>query len=191
MSFPRLRIASIAWLLLAAAACSDEGDPDSGPGSSVLGGKDEKTYPNGHPLSLRSSDPAVTGVEDELLNLCNNHCVSMGLNALIDDAEMRMVARAHSKHEIVHDFFAHRNPEGQSPHDRLTACGQSCLAACENLAAGYAGAQDAFNGWLGSPGHRANLEDVVWTHTGVGFWSDPEDSGSLRYLRYYTQVFKQ
>jgi len=187
----RLRILLTAGLTLSAIACSDGGDSDSGSGSSVLGGADEKTYPNGHPLSLQSSDPAVTGVEDDLLSLCNSYRVSNGLNALIDDAGMRKVSRAHSKHQIVHDFFAHQNPEGDSAGERLTACGQNWLAAGENLAAGYAGAQDAFNGWLGSPGHKANLDNALWTHTGTGYWNDPADGGNVIYSRYFTQAFKK
>ncbi len=40
--------------------------------------------------------------------------------------------------------------------------------AGENIAAGYQTPSAVLEGWLGSPGHRANIENCGFTHHGVG-----------------------
>jgi len=107
----------------------------------------------------------------------------MGLNALVMHVKARRAARAHSKHMTIHSFFAHVNPEGDGPAQRMTNCGITYQAAGENIAGGQPTAQSAFNAWLNSPGHKANIENSGWTHTGIGYWT----GGT--YGKYYTQKF--
>jgi uncharacterized protein YkwD len=145
----------------------------------------EKTYSNGHPLSTPTTNTAILSVENEIHRLVNQHRVSIGRNALTMHGGMRDCARAHSKHMAVHAFFAHVNPEGDDPFERMTKVGIRYGAAGENIAAGQSGAQAAFNAWMNSAGHRRNIENGVYTHTGIGYWYQ---SGS-RYTRYYGQLF--
>lgn len=166
----------------------DSGDDDAAD-VSAPGAGTERAYSNGHPLSTPTSDAALLSVEEELLALTNNHRVALGLSALIHEIPVRDVARAHAKHMVVHDFFDHANPEGDSPGGRLTRAGISWRAVGENIAAGQASAQEAFQAWLASTGHRANIENTAWTHMGNGAWNDPSDGGALVYRRYFVQVF--
>jgi uncharacterized protein YkwD len=69
---------------------------------------------------------------------------------------------------VARDFFSHTNPDGDSPWDRLSAAGISFSRAAENIAWGYTSAEAVLSGWLGSPGHRANIENCALTHHGVG-----------------------
>lgn len=154
----------------------------------VLGAR-EQTYPNGHPLSTASGDAPALSVEEEVARLTNDHRVSLGLPALVHAGEVRDVARAHARHMIVHDFFAHTNPEGDGPGGRLTAAGAAWRETGENLAGGYGSAGEAFAAWLASPGHRSNVEDPDWTHLGCGYAADPGDGGAVVYVRYYAQQF--
>lgn len=175
-------------LLLAGCGGGDSGDDDAAD-VSAPGAGTERAYSNGHPLSTPTSDAALLSVEEELLALTNNHRVALGLSALIHEISVRDVARAHAKHMVVHDFFDHANPEGDSPGGRLTRAGISWRAVGENIAAGQASAQEAFQAWLASTGHRANIENTAWTHMGNGAWNDPSDGGALVYRRYFVQVF--
>jgi uncharacterized protein YkwD len=140
----------------------------------------EVAYSNGHPVALSTSDEAILSVEDELFRLTNEHRASIGLPVLGEDAQTRNVARGHSAHMAVHDFFSHTNPEGEGPGDRLLRAGVRWRSYGENIAAGYPSAQAAFQAWLSSPGHRANIEGSGWTHVGNGYWEGR-----------YTQVFLQ
>ncbi len=182
------------WLVVAlglsaatqAGGCHHDDDDQPAPPEAVQSEGSELTYPNGHPLCTPTSDPAVLSVEDELGALTNNYRVSNGFSALTHDVRMREVARAHSKHMTVHDpsFFAHTNPEGDGPGARLSACGVAWWSAGENIAGGYPTAASAFNAWLNSPGHLANIRNAGWTHMGMGY-----GFGGGTYFRYYTQVF--
>ena len=62
----------------------------------------------------------------------------------------------------------------------MTAAGISYQAAAENIAQGYSTGQAVLNGWLGSTGHRENIENGNYTHHGVGYVEDGH---------YWTHVF--
>jgi len=196
----------VALALTQAGGCNDDDDDDSSgsvlpappcgtnppyPGSGGDGSNGATlTYPNGHPKNWLTTDaPALTN-EDEILTLVNGRRCAMGLNVLVMDVSMRQCARGHSRHmrEDYHapTFFAHDNPEGDSPGARMTANGVSWTLAAENIAAGYVTPTDAFNEWMGSPGHRANIERSGITRTGVGY--QPGAPGDT-YGTYWTQVF--
>jgi uncharacterized protein YkwD len=69
---------------------------------------------------------------------------------------------------VARGFFSHTNPDGLSPFDRLNAAGVDFTAAGENIAYGYPSASAVLSAWLGSSGHRANIENGNYTHHGVG-----------------------
>jgi uncharacterized protein YkwD len=113
---------------------------------------------------LGPTDPVV----EDLVELVNVHRISVGCGPLVWHPGVAAVARAHSQDMIDRDFFAHTNPDGASPFDRLTAAGIDYSSAAENIAHGYSSAEAVFEGWLDSPGHRANIERCALTHHGVG-----------------------
>jgi chitodextrinase len=83
-------------------------------------------------------------------------------------------------------YFAHDDPAppvARSAYQRVTDCGYAGSWWGENIAWGYTTAQSVVNGWLGSPGHKANIENPNFTSTGVGVASNA--AGQL----YWTQSF--
>lgn len=173
---------------------SDDDDPPGGGGGGGGGsdGMDGQTLSisgTGHPLNWLTTDPNVIAKEDECHTLINNHRATVPVPALVHDLTMRRCARGHSRHMRAdsHDFFAHQNPEGMQPWDRLTANGVTWTTAGENLAAGYATAAQAVDGWLASPGHRANIENGSYGRTGIGYQDNV--GGGLPYANYWTQKF--
>ncbi len=111
---------------------------------------------------------------------------------------MRDTARGHSVHmaDAWHSFFAHTNPEAEGPTQRYARAGG--VGGCgENIAAGYTSATAAFNGWMASSGHRANIETSGYTKTGIGYSplavSDPyptPTSPDVTFTKIYTQMFQ-
>jgi uncharacterized protein YkwD len=148
-----------------------------------------RSLDNGHPLSAPAEDRAILQLESEVVRLVNAHRVSQGLNALVDTAELRDAARAHSQHMIDHRFVGHVNPEGLGAGDRLTKCGIAWTDAGENVAAGYAAPQEVFDAWMASPGHKEILESPAWTHTGAGYAIDLQPTVTFPYVHYWTQKF--
>lgn len=57
--------------------------------------------------------------------------------------------------------------------------------AGENLAAGRNNAEETFEQWMNSPGHKANILKPEWTHIGVGCSYEPNS----KYGYYWTQMF--
>jgi len=104
----------------------------------------------------------------EFTELVNAHRASVGCPALSWNSSVADVAQAHSDDMVTRDFFSHTNPDGLSPFDRLSEAGIGFTAAAENIAFGYPTAQAVLQGWLGSPGHRANIENCALTEHGVG-----------------------
>lgn len=110
------------------------------------------------------SDPRVA----DFVELMNEHRVDIGCPTLEWHQPTAGVAQAHSADMIARDFFAHTNPDGDSPFDRLTAAGIDYGMAAENIAYGYPDAASVLQAWLDSPGHRANIENCSLSQHGVG-----------------------
>lgn len=119
------------------------------------------------------SEPLGPDVEpevEELVSLVNAFRDDASCAALTWSAPVAEVAQAHSADMVARSFFAHDNPDGQSPFDRLTAAGIGYSRAAENIASGYPTASAVLEGWIGSPGHRANLANCSLTQHGIGHY---------------------
>jgi uncharacterized protein YkwD len=107
----------------------------------------------------------------ELLAAMNAARAQAGLEPLAWDPDLAAVALARARDLIEHDYFDHYGPDGRSAFSELAARGIRYGLAGENLARNnYAEAktvQAAFQGLMGSPGHRANILEPRFTRVGV------------------------
>jgi uncharacterized protein YkwD len=88
-----------------------------------------------------------------------------GLGAVtVDPALMKMAAEQAmamaSRDRLDHDV-------GRGFSQRIAGSGYDAKAAYENIGAGYHTLADAFSGWRGSPGHRANMLQRNVTQIGI------------------------
>lgn len=105
--------------------------------------------------------------ERRMLELVNREREKVGVPPLIVDATIIPVARAHSEDMWRRAYFAHENPEGETPFDRMREGGVSFRAAGENLALART-VERAHNGLMNSPGHKRNILDPTFTRIGIG-----------------------
>ena len=121
----------------------------------------------------------------ELEALLDDYRRSRGLRPLRPHSVLAAAARQHSARMRNLDFFDHRDPrDGTLPHQRVRAIDREpWRIVAENLAAGAWTARQILEGWIDSPGHRANLEHPDLTHVGT----DVALGGSMR--AYTTQVY--
>ncbi|MPZ97943.1 MAG: colicin V production protein [Dehalococcoidia bacterium] len=105
--------------------------------------------------------------EERMLALVNEERTSRGLAPLVLDPTIVPVARAHSRDMWERGYFAHLNPDGDDPFDRMRAGGVSFLAAGENLALAPT-TERAHEGLMNSPGHRRNILDPDFGRVGIG-----------------------
>jgi uncharacterized protein YkwD len=117
------------------------------------------------PVSARPADRASDA--RRLADLVNRHRVSIGLEPLSWSSRAARVAMAHSQDMSRRKFFSHMNPDRKSPFDRLRDAGIEFRAAGENIASGQTTADEAFEDWIRSRGHRENIESPLFTHQGI------------------------
>lgn len=111
--------------------------------------------------------------EDATFCLLNHERAEHDLPAFTRDTRLDVASRAHSRDMARHDFFAHRAPGGSKPIDRMRAAGwpRSRGGGAENIAWGAGSAStpaEIVEGWMNSPGHRANIFDPHNQLIGVG-----------------------
>lgn len=130
----------------------------------------------------------------QVVGLVNQHRAGLGLGGLAESATLRAAAVWKAQHMAFHGYFSHDDPAppvGRSVWQRLAACGYTAGGG-ENIAYGYPSASAVVQGWLRSPGHKANIERSSFRATGVGvataangtvYWvqtfGSVADSGSL------------
>jgi uncharacterized protein YkwD len=117
--------------------------------------------------------------EKELMLLINNYRQGLGLNKLESIDHISYKAEEHdeymiSMNAVSHNFFQNRY---QNMVDVLGAKNVS-----ENLAYSYSTSASAFNAWLNSEGHKANIIGQ-YTHFGISIRVNAEGK------KYYTNIF--
>ena len=125
-------------------------------------------YP-GDRLVIPALDTSVRAYEQEVIRLVNVERAKAGLKALTEDWELSRVA--HYKSQDMHDlrYFSHTSPTYGSPFDMMKAFGIRYRTAGENIAMGYRTPAAVVQGWMNSPGHRANILNASYTKIGVGY----------------------
>lgn len=111
--------------------------------------------------------PPPLPVEDGLLGLHNQHRAKIGVGNLTISPKLEAAAQSHSQWMHDHDVMSHYE-DGLGAGDRVTREGYRWSYVGENIANGYPNDEAVFQGWLNSPGHRANIENAVYTDVGFG-----------------------
>lgn len=119
-------------------------------------------------LGFTYNRPEVRPVlEAQMLAMVNAERQKEGLPPVVADPEMTKVARAHSVDMFARGYFAHVNPDGKDPFDRMRADGLKFKAAGENLALAQT-LEIAHTNLMNSPGHRANIMNPSFGRLGIG-----------------------
>jgi uncharacterized protein YkwD len=121
--------------------------------------------------------------EQQLINLINAERISQGRPPLSISPLLMQVAEAHSQDMIDRNFFDHTNPDGLDPGDRLDNAGYHWMTWAENIGAGQTTAQEMFDVWMNSSGHRANILNGDVTEIGIGY------ATGGTYGHYWTAIF--
>ncbi len=130
---------------------------------------------------LRPGDLERTAAE--VIGLTNRERARAGLPSLAPDAPLTRAAQAHSTDMVVRAFYSHTGPDGSQPWDRAAAAGSARRTIGENIACGQRSPAEVVEGWMNSPGHRANILKREFTHIGIGF------AGGGKAGTYWTQLF--
>ncbi|MGI5372970.1 CAP domain-containing protein [Streptomyces sp. CA-251387] len=147
----------------------------------VRGGRSGDTYWTA--LWARPLTPGgLSRTAAEVVDLTNRERARAGLRPLAVDPALTTAAQAYSADMAARAFYSHTSPEGSQPWDRAAA-GSRMRTIGENIACGQRSPAEVVEGWMNSPGHRANILKRDFTHIGIGF------AGGGPAGTYWTQLF--
>ncbi|MEB3885987.1 CAP domain-containing protein [Lyngbya sp. CCY1209] len=133
--------------------------------------------------------PTGTSFPEQVIELTNNFRAQNGLSPLEFDPQLATAAQTHTENMAFQDFFSHTGADGSDVGDRVTNTGYNYSTVGENIGAGYQTPEAVVQGWIESPGHRANLLNPDFQEIGVGYFLLEEDTGNENWNYYWTQVF--
>lgn len=131
--------------------------------------------------SQPGEDSAQTSYVMQVVELVNAERAKEGLAALTFDEQMGNAALVRAKE--TEKSFSHTRPDGRSFSTALTDAGVTYRSAGENIAYGQKTPQQVVEGWMNSPGHRANIMNSGFTRIGVGYYQNSAG------VNYWTQLF--
>lgn len=136
--------------------------------------------------SATSPAPIVTinytynQLELEVIDLVNQHRKNLNLKELPKLNIISVVAKTHTDYMIREGKISHDNFLERA--DKLKK-DINAKAVAENIAFGYKSAQTVLDGWLNSPTHKKQIENKIYTHTGICIRKDNDGKN------YFTQIF--
>jgi uncharacterized protein YkwD len=108
--------------------------------------------------------------EAAVIRLTNSERADRGLHALVRNEQLSRAALAQALDMAENCFISHTGSDGSNVADRVARAGyRNWVAVGENLAMGQHTAEEAVSGWMGSPGHRANLLSEKFNEIGVAY----------------------
>jgi uncharacterized protein YkwD len=131
-------------------ACSSDRDPPT----------------SGEPTFYRSM--AVSGAKVDAAaaaSMISGYRKNNGLGAVTVESRLMKMAAEQAQAMAARDRLDH--DVGRSFRQRIANSGYDAKSAYENIGAGYHTLAEAFSGWRGSSGHRANMLQSSVTQIGI------------------------
>ncbi|MEU9164294.1 CAP domain-containing protein [Streptomyces sp. NPDC048424] len=136
------------------------------------------------PQTSAPSAPAASGAVAAVLALVNQERAAAGCPNLTLNAKLTKAAQDHSADMASHGNMSHTGSDGSDPGARITRAGYTWSSYGENVAYGYSTPEKVMEGWMNSPGHRANILNCSFKEIGIGqaqpnnYWT--QDFGTAR-----------
>ena len=111
---------------------------------------------------------------EEVVRHTNAYRSAHGLPPLTINPALNAAAQARAVDMKVYRYFAHQNPDtGDGPAEAIEAVGYVAKVSAENIALGSWRSDRALvQGWIDSPGHRANILNPEVREIGVALVRD-------------------
>lgn len=122
----------------------------------------------------------------QVVDLTNRERARVNLPLLTVNATLTASAQWMARDLATYNYFAHEDHTGRSIDRRLPDFGYTDYRAIgENIAAGQPTPAAVVNGWMHSPGHRANILSPEFHEIGVGYLNAPQS----KYRRLWVEDF--
>jgi uncharacterized protein YkwD len=128
------------------------------------------------PAGCAGSDAIPTAgnlptVRSATLCLVNAERIAAGLAPLSDHGQLAAAAQGHAADMVALGYVSHTSADGRTFDQRIRAAGYAGAALAENIAWGSAHQgtpRRVVEGWMSSPGHRANILSGALRDSGIG-----------------------
>jgi uncharacterized protein YkwD/uncharacterized membrane protein required for colicin V production len=117
-------------------------------------------------FTVSDAEP-VAADEERMLEMVNAERIKADLAPLAMDSTLRALARDYARDLFMRGYFSHTSKEGLSPFDRMRHAQIIYGLAGENLALAPT-LEQAHEGLMTSPGHRANILNPGFRKLGIG-----------------------
>jgi uncharacterized protein YkwD len=121
----------------------------------------------------------VITIEQDLLDIVNEHRLTLNTNALEFSNVAYKYANIHTDYMIAKGSISHDNFSSRAANINSEV---EVEMVAENVAKDYKTAIDAFQGWYASSSHKKTMEGD-FTHTGISIKMDAQGN------YYFTQLF--
>jgi uncharacterized protein YkwD len=127
-----------------------------------------------------NTSSSVSSYANQVLQLVNAERAKAGLSPFATNSTLE--AAADKRAQETSQSFSHTRPDGTKFSTVLQEYGISYRTAGENIAYGQRTPQEVVNGWMNSPGHRANILNAGFNKIGIGVY---QKNGVI----YWSQLF--
>ncbi len=108
-----------------------------------------------------------------VVELTNQARAAHGLPPLSMSSLLNDAAQVQTDDMAANSFHDHVGSDGSTPADRIYRAGYEGSTTGENVACGAATPEELVDGWMNSPGHRANILNPDYREIGIGYTFDP------------------
>jgi uncharacterized protein YkwD len=119
-----------------------------------------------------------SGLESAMFQAHNQERSANGIASLQADGTLASIARERAQDMATKGYFSHTSPSGETAFTLMANYGYGYSIAGENIARNnYPEDQSvlaAMNGFMNSPGHRANILEGRFTKVGIGVAIDSD-----------------
>lgn len=141
----------------------------------------ESSKPSSSKPQTPETDNGSLSYAQQVVKLVNQERAKEGLSPLSIDQPSAAAALVRAKE--IENSFSHTRPNGSSFSTALTEQGARYRRSGENIAWGQKTPEQVMQGWMNSPGHRANIMNPNFTSIGVGYYRSTSGTN------YWTQLF--
>lgn len=120
------------------------------------------------PLIFEKENPEAYLTRQGVFSWTNYYRKQEGLSALVFNSKLNSAAESKLAHMFAKQYFEHVSPAGYGPAHWMEASGYAYIMVGENLALGdFQNDKALTDGWMGSPGHRANIMNEKYQEIGI------------------------
>ncbi|NCB21100.1 MAG: CAP domain-containing protein, partial [Clostridia bacterium] len=138
-----------------------------------------------YPLTAWLSPDISLAEAKKVIQLTNELRRKVNLGVLTENSRLEQAAWQKLQDMLINQYFAHINPSGQDLSYWINKAGYKYSVIGENLAMGYATAEDVVFAWAKSPTHYRNIVDRNFKETGVAIGDGRFKEGDTVFMVQY------